>query len=245
MFNYTTQSPIPEEEFNNSARPKIFELKTHSKVESIDDCIGHEVEKEEDDSNYYPIQAQHAERNVTNRSALYRNLLAPRETGFRRYVPKRMPASPLPTSPLPINILNPETPRKSRVEREKSKFRGLRINLFNAPVCQIATPTTPIIATDFSFSIEPQEYSAPEASFDTPSTTQIPPTTTDFFFSPNPQVYSDPEAFTHSTTTTAPVTPTTSNDNDEEQVSASKERKEPLRRSARIAAMKVKPNYKE
>jgi hypothetical protein len=193
------------------------------------------------------------------------------------YFPKRMPpASPLPTSPLPlVKIFNPETPRKSRVESDKSKFLDIRINLWDAPVCPIATPITPIITTDFSFSVQPQEYSAPEAvtpsttpitpittdfsfsvhsapeaSFVTPSTTPITPTT-DFFFSPNPEVYSAPEAFT--TPSTTPITPTTT-DNDEEQVSTAtsiadkqimKERKEPLRRSARIAEQQIRKERKE
>jgi hypothetical protein len=195
--------------------------------------------------------------------------------------PKRMrPASPLPTSPLPLNIFNPVTPRKTRVERDQSRFLDIRVNLFedeDAPFRPIVattpiTPITPIITTDLSFSpVQPQEYSAPWA-FTTPGTTPI--ITTDFSFSPNPQVHSPQEAFVTSTpsttTTAAPITPTTpsapitpmitltTNNNDEEQISTvastsdkktdkkiGKERKEPLRRSARIAAIKIKPNYKD
>jgi hypothetical protein len=199
--------------------------------------------------------------------------------------PKRMrPASPLPTSPLPLNIFNPETPRKTRLERDQSKFLDIRVNLFedeDAPFRPIVattpiTPITPIITTNLAFSpVQPQEYYSAPWDFTTPGTTPI--ITTDFSFSPDPQVYSPPEAFvtTPSTTTTAaPITPITSTtpsapitpmitltttDNDEEQISTvastsadkktdkkiGKERKEPLRRSARIAAIKIKPNYKD
>ena len=185
-----------------------------------------------------------------NDDDLAKLLLASLNNGFRRYLPKRMPpVGPLPTSPLPQNIFNPETPRKTRVESDRSKMLDIMINLFNAPVCPITTPIPPT-TIDIFFSIEPQVYSSPEAS--TPSTTPMTPTT-DIFFSPNPQVYSPPEAFTPSnrtttpTTTTLPIIPTTitppiTTNNDEEQVSTAssisdkkirKKRKEPLRRSAR------------
>ena len=136
------------------------------------------------------------------------------------------------------------------------------------------TPITPIITTNLAFSppVQQQEYYAPW-NFTTPGSTPI--ITTDFSFSPNPQVHSPQKAFVTSTpsttTTAAPITPTTpsapitpmitltTTDNDEEQISTvastsadkktdkkiGKERKEPLRRSARIAAIKIKPNYKD
>ena len=169
--------------------------------------------------------------------------------------PVRMrPASPLPTSPLPLNIFNPETTRKTR-RVERDQFLDIRINLFkddedDAPFRPLVTttpitPITSIMTTDFEFSpVQPQEHSAPWA-FTTPGTTPI-ITTTNFSFSPNPQVHSPPpEAFVTTlsvttTTATTPITPTPS-----APITPIITTKPPLRRSARIAAIKVKPNYKD
>ena len=72
MFNYTTQSPLQQTNSPpQNATPGVAEEETNPKIESIDESM-----KEEEEENI-------------NRSALYASLLAPRETGFRRYMPKR------------------------------------------------------------------------------------------------------------------------------------------------------------
>ena len=72
MFNYTTQSPLQQTNSPpQNATPGVAEEETNPKVESIDESM-----KEEEEENI-------------NRSALYKSLLAPHETGFRRSMPKR------------------------------------------------------------------------------------------------------------------------------------------------------------
>jgi hypothetical protein len=172
------------------------EEESHPKVESIDESIGHEEEKEEEEENI-------------NRSALYKSLLAPHETGFRRSMPKRrMPEEE--THPKVESIDDFIGHEEEKEEEEENT--------------------------------NPQVYSPPE-SF-TSSTTSITPTA--------PTTTTPPITPTTTTPPITPITPITLNDEEQFSTTSSisdkkirKERKEPLRRSARIAALKVQPHYKE